>query len=219
MHIEELYERLVGFALQRVRAGELTERGLARMCGISQPHMHNVLKHIRALSPASADRLMDALGVTLPELLWNSSGDGNWPVAIVPMVRNRIGPGMSATLTACRGSMPFSNRIIEHLVDPVVAQVGPDLVLPSMVSANDFILLDQNPEVCSRPRGDNCWVVAEEAGLRLRYVRLGGTTVYIANQCTVGSPGQWDSISLRGQKITDIVRARIVWIGREISCN
>ena len=28
----------------RVRNGELTERGLARLVGVSQPHIHNVLK-------------------------------------------------------------------------------------------------------------------------------------------------------------------------------
>ena len=69
MLIEELYQRLVDVARQRIRSGEMTERGLSRFCGVSQPHVHNVLKQVRALSPASADRLMRALGVTLPELL------------------------------------------------------------------------------------------------------------------------------------------------------
>jgi hypothetical protein len=181
--------------------------------------MHNVLKHIRSLSPSSADRLMSALSVTLPELLWHAPDEGGSSIAIIPLVRNRIGPGMDTRLSNRRGFMPFSKRVVEPLVDPVVAQVGQDLVLPGGVSANDFILLDQNPEVCSRPRGSSCWVVAEHSGLRVRYVRLDGTTVYVANQTTVDKPGQWEAISLRGRKITDIVRAKIVVIVREIGLN
>ena len=60
MGIEELYGRLIEVARQRVRAGQFTEVGLARLSGVSQPHMHNVLKNIRLLSPASASRLMRA---------------------------------------------------------------------------------------------------------------------------------------------------------------
>jgi hypothetical protein len=123
---------------------------------------------------------------------------------------------MDATLTAFRGCMPFATRIVERLVDPVVAQLGPDLVLPSAVSANDLILLDQSPKVRERPRGESCWVVSEPAGLRVRYVRWGGTRLYLANEETVGDPKLWDPVPLRGREITEIVRARIVWIGREL---
>jgi hypothetical protein len=216
VHIEDLYERLVDVARQRIRSGELTERGLSRLCGVSQPHIHNVLKQIRMLSPGSADRLMDALGITLPELLWRAPDDGSGSVRIVPMLRHRIGPGLDTSLTVFRGYMPFPTRIVEKLVNPVVAQLGPDLVLPSAVSANDLILLDQNPEVRASPKGESCWVVSEPAGLRVRYVRWGGTRVYLANQDTVRDPKLWDAMPLQGNSVADIVRARIVWIGREL---
>jgi hypothetical protein len=216
VHIEDLYDRLVDVARQRIRAGELTERGLSRMCGVSQPHMHNVLKSIRALSPGSAGRLMDALGVTLPDLVWRSQGEGAAAVRVVPIVRNRIGPGIDAILTTWRGFMPFSRELVEPLIDPVVAQVAPDLVLPRHVAANDYVLLDQNPAVRSNPRGESCWVVADQPGLRIRYVKLGGTKIYLANETNVGDPRQWESISLHGRNILDVVRARIVWIGRQM---
>lgn len=160
---------------------------------------------------------MDALGLTLPELMWRAPDDGNGSVRIIPMLRNRIGPGMDTSLTVYRGYMPFATRIVERLVDPVVAQLGPDLVLPSAVSANDLILLDQNPEIRERPRGDSCWVVAEATGLRVRYVKWGGTRVYLANESTVRDPKLWDAIPLHGQGVAAIVKARIVWIGRELA--
>lgn len=216
VRIEDLYERLVDVARQRIRAGELTERGLSRLCGVSQPHIHNVLKSIRALSPGSADRLMTALGVTLPELVWRSGAENGSGVRVVPIVKNRIGPGMESILTVWRGFMPFPLRLVEPLGNPVAAQLAPDLVLPRLVAPNDFILLDQNPEVRAKPRGDGCWVVADQAGLRVRYVKTGGTKIYLADESTVRDPRKWEAVSLQGREITDIVRARIVWIGREM---
>lgn len=217
MRIDDLYDRLVDVARQRIRAGELTERGLARLSGVSQPHIHNVLKNIRTLSPGSANRLMEALGVSLSELVWRSPEEAAASVRVVPIVRNRIGPGVDAVLTAWRGFMPLSRRLVEPLVDPVVAQVAPDLVLPAPVAVNDFILLDQNPELRSRPEGENCWVVAEPTGLRIRYVRLAGGKLLIANQITVRESRGWEPAAMQGRDITDIVRGRIVWIGRELN--
>ena len=53
---------------QRIAGGELTERGLARRAGISQPHLHNVLKGVRSLTPDVADRLMATLSLNLVDL-------------------------------------------------------------------------------------------------------------------------------------------------------
>jgi hypothetical protein len=39
VHIEGLHRRLIEIARQRVRSGQITESGLARLCGLSQPHM------------------------------------------------------------------------------------------------------------------------------------------------------------------------------------
>lgn len=162
---------------------------------------------------------MSALGVTVAELLWGVSSTSRPEVSIVPIVRHRIGPGMECNLDIWRGSMPFSSKIIEPLVNPVVAQIGPDLLLPEALAAGDFVLLDRNPAACAQPRGRGCWIVQEHSGLRARYIRLGGTCIYLANQATVSDPRQWDARSLRSRDITEIVRARIVWIGRQMDYN
>ena len=39
MSLNDLHRRLVEVARERVRSGEVSERGLARLCGVSQPHM------------------------------------------------------------------------------------------------------------------------------------------------------------------------------------
>jgi hypothetical protein len=45
----------------RIHNGEITERKLARIVGISQPQMHNVLKGCRTLKPEIADLLIAQL--------------------------------------------------------------------------------------------------------------------------------------------------------------
>jgi plasmid maintenance system antidote protein VapI len=69
MYFELLQFRLITHLQQRVQSGELTERSLARHTGISQPHLHNMLKGIRVLSPPMADLLLRHLHMTLLDLL------------------------------------------------------------------------------------------------------------------------------------------------------
>lgn len=64
-----LQERLLTFVRLRIQNGEYTERGLARVMGISQPQIHNVLKGARALRPVLADRFLRKFGITALELV------------------------------------------------------------------------------------------------------------------------------------------------------
>ncbi len=187
---------------------------------MSQPHMHNVLKGIRSLSTSSADRLMNGLGLRAADLLWGVSSatfskqDGG--IRAVPLLRNRIGPGTAGVLDAFRGNIPMPGSLLKNLIEPVAAHLAPDLVMPSALAANDLVLLDQNPAVRAVPAGRGVWVVAEGAGLRARYVRLAGARLLVGNEVTRGDPQQWFSIPLQGRNILEIVRAHIVWIGREM---
>ncbi len=69
MYFEVLQCRLIAHVHERVRRGEVTERGLARHTGISQPHLHNMLKGVRVLSPQMADLLLRHLHITLLDLM------------------------------------------------------------------------------------------------------------------------------------------------------
>jgi transcriptional regulator with XRE-family HTH domain len=70
MHsFESLLEGLRARLQAMVRNGDLTERGLARRMGLSQPHMHNILKGTRHLKPDLADRVLREMGISLAELL------------------------------------------------------------------------------------------------------------------------------------------------------
>jgi predicted transcriptional regulator len=69
MDFEQLHARLVKHLQRRVRNGEITERGLSRLTGVSQPHIHNVLKGKRLLSLSRADGILRQLHLDVLDLL------------------------------------------------------------------------------------------------------------------------------------------------------
>ncbi len=75
---EELLGRFRARLRQKIRNGEITERGLARLSGVSQSHVHNALKGARLLRPRTADRVMRAMRISVCDLMapddWEDSG-------------------------------------------------------------------------------------------------------------------------------------------------
>ncbi len=90
MYFETLQERLLKSVRWRVENGELTERRLAGIVGISQPHMHNILKGARSLSPETADRILRALEMSVLDLFLEETlapdPDSGWAAEIVQEV-------------------------------------------------------------------------------------------------------------------------------------
>lgn len=69
---EELGCRLILFVVNRIRNGDYTERGLARILKVSQPQLHNVLKGARPLRPDLADALLRFFEINALDLaLWD----------------------------------------------------------------------------------------------------------------------------------------------------
>ena len=69
MNFHDLQNRFINELRSRVHSGAATERGLARDAGISQPHLHNVLKGKRALSSEKADQVLRCLHLDLLHLI------------------------------------------------------------------------------------------------------------------------------------------------------
>ena len=69
MTFHDLQQRLLDELRRRVRSGAATERGLARLSGISQPHLHNVLKGKRILSTEKADMVLSRLQIDVLHLI------------------------------------------------------------------------------------------------------------------------------------------------------
>jgi transcriptional regulator with XRE-family HTH domain len=75
VNFERLQVQLIQHLRDRVHNGELTERSLARITGISQPHLHNVLKGKRLLSFQKLDRILAYLELDLKDLIEEMSHD------------------------------------------------------------------------------------------------------------------------------------------------
>lgn len=65
----DLQGRLIAFIVTKIRNGEFTERRLARVIGVSQPQLHNVLKGARPLKPELADRLLQQFEIGILDLV------------------------------------------------------------------------------------------------------------------------------------------------------
>jgi hypothetical protein len=69
MNFRDLQDRLTANLRERVRGGEVTERGLARLTRVSQPHIHNVLKGKKLLSTDMADQVLHHLRMDILDLV------------------------------------------------------------------------------------------------------------------------------------------------------
>jgi hypothetical protein len=69
MTFHDLQQRLIEELRHRVHSGAATERGLARHTGISQPHLHNVLKGKRLLSVEKSDTVLHRLQIDIFNLI------------------------------------------------------------------------------------------------------------------------------------------------------
>lgn len=68
MLFHTLRERLLGHLRSLIQCGDYTERGLARELGVSQPHLHNVLAGVRALTVELADHVITKLEIPWADL-------------------------------------------------------------------------------------------------------------------------------------------------------
>jgi transcriptional regulator with XRE-family HTH domain len=95
-----LRRRLLELVSSRIGNGEFTERGFARMVGVSQPQIHNLLKGARNLSPETADLILLKLGISIVDLLGSDErhrlmGTGNSSPAVAIAQATTVGGAIS----------------------------------------------------------------------------------------------------------------------------
>src|SRR6476469_8084454 len=152
MYFELLHARLVDHLRERVRSGALTERGLARLTGVSQPHLHNVLKGIRVLSSEMADQVVTQLRLSPLDLLAESEL-GPPPSAAfaarfmeVPVLEGRLGPGRYFPDSGrCSGALPFVRAELTGIVRPFAVRLAEDPQQACLFHAGDVALLAPLP--------------------------------------------------------------------------
>ena len=223
MYFQTLQTRLVAAIRMKVRTGELTERRLARLTGISQPHIHNVLKGVRELSPEIADLILRELKISLLDLVGSeelsarvSHDHAPRRYREVPLLDGRIGPGLEFPEAVSPVEFyPFSSALLAPLVRPVAARLAGDPRMRSTVAEGDLLLLDQSESRRRETDADSLYVVSRGGEGLVRWVRQGARSIYLAAADSYLRPPDWEYVELTGWHVLEVVKARVVWIGRE----
>jgi hypothetical protein len=121
----------------------MSECGLARITGISQPHIHNVLKGSRLLSMDLADQMLRRLRMDLRDLLIREETgvEGERQPAdagqcrMVSLLEGWIGREYPFPKTVSQDRYPFAGAAIHRLEDPVAAKMAPDILRPPLFSS------------------------------------------------------------------------------------
>ena len=223
MDFEELHGRLLSSLRMRLSNGELTERRLARLTGISQPHVHNVLKGKRLLSPGAADQILHRLGLSVLDLLRREESARSICSACewkdrhveVPVLDGWLGPGLPLPRELSKvESHPFPRSYVVSLDRPVVARLAPDALMPGLCRANDLALLDRSRSKRLHLEEEAFYVVSRHGEGVIRRLRVNGAQLLLL---TIASPGERERpelIRLEGGHPLDLVKARVAWIGR-----
>lgn len=69
VNFDVIKKRLIRFVSLRIQNGDCTQRQLAKLVGVSQPQLHNVLKGARELKRELADALLAHFEISLIDLL------------------------------------------------------------------------------------------------------------------------------------------------------
>lgn len=218
-----LRRRLLLAASQRICNGDFTERGLARLIDVSQPHLHNILKGRKSLSPEIADALLIGLSISLLDLLTPEELSlallDRQPTpsssSLVPVLHGRPGPEdpypeARSISHWFRASSPFlcnTRRpcLVECASDPE------NNFFPSPA----FALLDLD-ESARLHTSQSSWFALRWRGAGyIRRIRRHHGALLVLGQAS----SDFDSLALphrlelNDASILHVVRARVLWVG------
>ena len=219
-----LRQRLLDHLRRRIRNGELTERGLARLTGISQPHVHNVLKGIRALSPELADVVLTSLHLSALDLiprdeitdyLTQSSAHRQSRLHPVPVLSGLLGLHQPIPRKGPQReghTVPF--HLPESATDPLIASLAADPEMEPLFAGRDLVLLDQSEVARSLVQSEGYYVVRTADGPCIRALHLAGDTLFLITEKNRTDSNSWPQFTLAGVNILDVVLARVIWLNR-----
>lgn len=213
MDFRLLQARLLAQLRMRIRNGEITERSLARLSGISQPHIHNVLKGKRLLSIEGADRILRRLQIDLEDLL---PGGARGALACqteppgascqtVPLLDGWIGPGNPYPHATGPERHPFPAADLQELVSPVLARLLPDPQRAPLFSGGGMVLLDRAEGPRLEPDEDAHFALdlCEESAVGM--VRRDGRGLYE----WAYRDGAWRPFPLPDRRPLDLIKGRV----------
>jgi transcriptional regulator with XRE-family HTH domain len=215
--------KLLAYVVDRIHNGELTERGFARAIGISQPHVHNVLKGVRNLSAEISDSILKYFHISLLDLASIEELEANLKkrrpvrtVAEAPFLDSPIGPGMPwPEGINWRRSYPLPFSALTAQADLLMAELAKDPYMYETLAGSDIALLDTSERARSDISPFGLYVVNRGGETVLRYIRPGAEGFYLVTDITLEMPALWEKLRMPASELATIVKARARWIGRE----
>ena len=223
MTYQDVRHKLLAYVRNQVRNGELTERGFARLIGISQPHAHNVLKGVRTLSPEIFDLVLKYLHLSLLDLASLEEIEAQFQrrrrrerIAEVALLQRPIGPGRPWPAGVnWRKSFPLPFPAVIIPTEMVMAKVVPDSEMTATLASYDIALLDTSERRRSIISPQGLYVVERNGEAVLRYIRSGARCYYLVTDTDLDSPTAWEPLALDGLQLGDVVKGLVIWLGRE----
>ncbi len=223
MYFEDLLQGVVRAIAAKMREAGMSERRLASIAGISQPHIHNVLKGRRILSPSAADQILRCLDLDLAALGGGPgrSTGGEEPACAraafleVPVLDGWLGPSLPLpTVASASERYPFPASFVAGLDRPAVARLAADPKLDGELREHDLVLLDHSPEVRRAPDRRAVYVVNRCGEGLVRRVCVERDDLLVLGAGGRRRADGYEVLPLHGAHILDVIRARVVWIGR-----
>jgi hypothetical protein len=219
---QEAQLKLLAQVRDRIRNGELTERGFARLIGISQPHAHNVLKGVRKLSPQIFDAILKFFHmslldlVSLEELQAYLQRKTQAPLAEVAVLDSPVGPGMPWPTSVNRRKrfpLPFPSATAPSQL--VMVNLTADAQMAATLAGYDIALLDTSEPATTNISPEGIYAVHREGEALLRYLRPGAASYYLVSDATMDRPENWEQLRILPREFIRLVKGRVLWIGRE----
>lgn len=222
MDFQLLQMRLISHVKARVRNGELSERSLARLTGISQPHIHNVLKGARLLSPDLADQVLQRMHIDLVDLLTAAEGRGSRGAPsrapaeaaecrAVALLDGWIGRGFPYPQVASRTRYPFLAADVDCLESPVAARLAPDPLREPIFGAGGVVLLDCSARARSDP-DEGYFALDIYGGGAIGLVRRTRRQLYL----WVRPADTWEALALPDRDPTEVIQGRVSLVVRQM---
>lgn len=214
----QLFDALLTHVRNRIRSGDLSERGLARLMGYSQPHVHNVLAGVRHMNARFADDLLGGLGLTLQDLTPKASGPAPLSHVPVPLCSGEISPNREyPSEKSVATAILVRAAAVSASANCLAFRVGGDEnSMWPVVCPGDTIVVDPELHGRRRPDVEGIYILRiDDRGYVRRCRKVGDRLLILSDKEPAGPPLTW--VSLENRRILDIVRGRIVWIGRSLA--
>lgn len=224
MFISELRDALTDQLRAQVRNGVITERALARLIGMSQPHLHNVLKGTRTLGAEMIDRCLYQLRLSVLDLLDRQRLEAYLErdrreltaYSYLPLLSGRFGPAYpwpAEVEQQERFAVP--QHTVRHMWQPVVARAGIDPQMSASFADGDFVLLDQAVRARQDFSEDMLYVIKSGSAGTIRRLRRVGEVIYTITDDVLDHPELWQRLPVSESQLLTIVRARATLISRD----